>query len=206
MTEPIIGPAAADFAQRRLRPYLDDVFEVPAGADADERRAATRLGDDLLAEVDRAAAALRGRFRCIAVYAALAPADREWFDKAAGLMAAITLLAPAMGQANDGLAKLREGDQEKTFAPPDAGEERRWTAELTEIVGNIACIRAARTQIAANVNLFGATGRTRTRQENGRHSLPAMIASLLPAGWGGDRRSLLTTGVADAGGGAGAFY
>lgn len=199
MNVPLTGPAAADFAQRRLRPYLDDVFEVPADADAGEREQATRLGDDLLAEVDRAATALRGRFRCIAAYPLLTPADQGWFDQAAGLMAAITLLAPAMGQANDGLAKLKTPEFEYTFSPPDPAEEQRWLFELTGIVSNIRCVRAARVQIAASINLFGAVGRTRTRQSSGRYALPAMIASLLPAGWGGDRRSLLTTGTANAG-------
>lgn len=196
------GQAALDLAVTRLRPYLDDSL-VADVTGAEEP--ITDLGRDLVAEVGRAALALRTSLRCIGDYAALTEADQGWFDTAAGILAAIRLRGAALAQVNDGLTKRKAGDEEETYSPPDAAEERRWETELLEAAGFISCVQAARVQIASTLNVINVAGRTRAREASGRYTLPHILASLLPSGWGGDRRSVLAGNGVDAGGGVGFF-
>lgn len=196
------GQAALDLAVTRLRPYLDDSL-VADVTGAEEP--STDLGKDLVAEVGRAAGALRTRLRCIADYADLSEVDRGWFDTATGILAAIRLRGAALAQVNDGLAKRKAGDEEETYSPPDGAEERRWESELTEAAGFISCVQKARIGIATTLNVIMVSGRTRTREAYGRYTLSMILASLLPAGWGGDRRSLLAGYDVGAGGGSGCF-
>lgn len=185
------GQAALDLAVSRLRPYLNAAL-LNAALIADMsgvETPATDAGKDLVAEAGRSALALRAKMRCIQAYADLSADDQAWFDTAVGVLTAITLRGAALGQAHDGLQKRKAGDEEETYAVPDAGEERRWAQELAEAAGNIACVQNARVQHAATLNVFYASGRSRAREASGRISLPALLASLLPAGWGGDRRS-----------------
>ena len=185
---PTYGQAALDLAVSRLRPYLDDALLADVtGAE----QPVTDLGKDLVAEVGRSAQALRARLRCIQDYDVLSPSDKLWFDTATGILAAISQRGPALSQVNGGLTKRKAGDEEDTYAPPDPEEERRWLAELSEAVGFIGCVQSARVQIASTLNVINVSGRTRTRETYGRYSLSTILASLLPAGWGGDRRSLL---------------
>lgn len=182
----LYGQSALNLAVSRLRPYLNAALVADM---AGTETPATDAGKDLVAEAGRAALALRGKMRCIKPYAGLSGEDQQWFDIAVGVLAAITLRSAAIGQAHDGLIKRKAGDEEEVFAVPDADEERRWAAELAEAVGNIGCVQKARIQIASTLNVISAAGRSRTREENGRLSLPTLLASLLPSGWGGDRRS-----------------
>ncbi len=202
MSSATYGQAALDLAVTRLRPYLDDsLLADVTGAE----QPSTDLGRDLVAEVGRSALALRTKLRCIGDYTALSPADQGWFDTATGVLAAIRLRGAALAQVNDGLTKRKAGDEEETFAPPDGAEERRWESELAEAAGLILCVQNARVQIALNLNVMMVSGRTRTRETYGRYTLATILASLLPAGWGGDRRSMLAGSGVDAGGGPGFF-
>lgn len=202
MTDVLYGPAALTLAVTRLRPYLDDALVADVTSPEDP---VTDLGKDLVAEVSLAATAIRAKLRCIAAYGSLSAADQGWFDTAVGVLSAIRLRGPALAQANGGLSKRKAGDEEDTYSSPDPGEEARWQAELTEALSLIACVQNARVTIAATLNVINVSGHTRTREQHGRYSLTRIISSLLPAGWGGDRRSLLSGYGLDGGGGPGTF-
>ncbi len=202
MSNATYGQAALDLAVTRLRPYLDDSLVADVTG---TEQPATDLGKDLVAEVGRAALSLRTSLRCIGDYGALSPSDQGWFDTATGILAAIRLRGAALAQVNGGLAKRKAGDEEETYSPPDGAEERRWEKELLEAAGFISCVQAARVQIASTLTVINVAGRTRTREASGRFALPHILASLLPSGWGGDRRSVLAGNGADGGGGIGFF-
>jgi hypothetical protein len=58
---------------------------------------------------------------------------------------------------------------------------------LDQAIGFIGVIQSDRIAIAQQTNVFGIAGRSRMREEAGRMSLPKIVETLLPSGWGGDR-------------------
>lgn len=164
------GQAAIDTAHRRLKPFA-------AGIDP----------DDLTAELTQSSLLIRTKYPSIGAYDALTGTDQEWFDTAVGTLTAIMLLGNAVLTSNNGLTQLQTPDFKYTFAVPSDDQQTMLTAQLQQAIGFIASVRSGRASVAAATSVFGVAGKSRTRQEAGRSSLPHMIQTLLPSGWGGDR-------------------
>lgn len=143
---------------------------VPSLADADIDREATLL-----------IASVLNLYPCVgATYGAISATDKTFFDAAIGLLIASKLYLVTTGGAG-ALIKRKEGDVEYTFADLSKGENApslTWATEAAGLLGQIACIRAAR-RVGGNY-LFAVSGPTRTAKANGgTQSLLGSLLSLL---------------------------
>ena len=138
-----------EIARRRLQSLADGLAEI-----------------DLKEEVSQAALLLRGEMPLLPDYPALPPEQQGYYDVAIGLSAATALLSPASLRANKGLTKLREGDEERTFAVIPAGERAAWAAEMaqaTELLARyVRSLNPPKHKPA--FSMFSAAGVARARQ------------------------------------------
>ena len=170
----LYGQAALDTANRQLAAYE---AVVDPGA--------------LASETDVSAATLRVRFVCIVDYSTLSVTDQVWFDQAVGAYTAIKLISSLAASAAEGLSVSKDGDHETRFMAPTSDQQALLYKFLHDSIGYLSCVRKMRRSIAADINVIAVGGATRSREATGRYSLPRLVASLLPSGWGGDRRVAL---------------
>lgn len=164
------GTEAYAVAQRRLSPYSEGIDD----ADLDDELAISSL-------------TIRTELPTIGSYDALSGTDAEWFDVAVGTLTAMRIMSEAALSANDGLSKLKVNTFEYTFVAPSMADQAKLTAQLQQAIGFLSSVQVDRIAIAQQTSVFGIAGRNRMREEAGRMTLPKIIETLLPSGWGGDR-------------------
>lgn len=172
----VYGQLALDTANRQLRPFARGV-----------------VSDDVASEAYVSAVTIVAKFACVGAYDGLSDTDKIWFDRAVGVLTAITLMASAAGSMAGGTTLRKQGDEEIRYAVPNPDQIKELSKTFGDSIGLISCVKGARIAVAAGINVIGVGGRTRTREANGLYSLPRMIEAILPAGWGGDRRVILGT-------------
>lgn len=167
---PTLGTAGGlRVAERRLQTLADGLGEL-----------------HLEEEVDQAARLLRGELPLLPDYLALPEDQKGFYDIATGLQGASALLMPAILSANDGLAKLREGDEERTFMVPTPAEREAWAAEIA--VASEYLTRYVRSlnppKRKSDFSMFGAAGVARARaREWAAFDSASYLRRFMPAGW-----------------------
>lgn len=155
------GRDALNVVGRRLRAYLSSEESAQGSPEDSGQHLLIEAGllGDAIVEVNDAARALRVDTPGLVPYAQLSDDDKRWFDKACGIKAALVLLEPAAALARSGLAKIKEGDEERTFRAPEPRDRRALEAEAAEAVGRLSCMIQAE-QIAP-FSAFRVTGSIR---------------------------------------------
>ena len=129
----LFGQKAYDKAQQRLGIY-----------------AAAVNGKAIRAEADDAALDLLAAYPCIGSYQGLTLTDQLQFDRAVGVTVALNLVKTARVKANDGFVTFTDAAQQKVqFDTIDDEQLDSWQKEITQAIGFISCVRAARLQRAA---------------------------------------------------------
>ena len=140
---------------------------------------------DLGAEITVAARLLRAELPSLPDYPELDEDHQAYYDLAVGLTAAMSLLAPAIAAANDGIAKLKTPDYEYTFAVPDPAERGRWAEEVARAVGYLVkLVRNAQPapRPRRQFHMFGAAGVARQRERHWKRGAD-VVRLLIPDGW-----------------------
>lgn len=167
-TSPTLGTSGGlRIAQRRLQSLADGLAEL-----------------DLEEEVDQAARMLRTQLPTLPDYLALPEDLKGSYDIATGLQAAMVLLSPASTRINKGLTKLREGDEERTFAVLPLTERERWAEEVSRAVGHLIVFLRGLTppRCRQKFSMFGAAGVARVRERR-EYSEDTILRLYIPNGW-----------------------